>query len=265
MGALGASCRNCEMCCQDLEAYCSEKVFTHGSIDKHGEPTQGGFCDLMVADEHFLFCWPENLPMDAGAPLLCAGITTYSSMRYFGLDKPGIHVGIVGLGGLGHLAVKFAKAFGAKVTVISTSASKRQEAITKLGADAFLVSSNPEQMQAAASTMDGILDTVSANHPIVHLINLVKPLGKFILLGLPEKPPELPIFPIIMGRKTIAGSANGGLEEIQQMINFAAEHNIFAEVEVIPIDYVNTAMERLKKGDIKYRFVIDIGNSLKSA
>nr|XP_027079343.1 8-hydroxygeraniol dehydrogenase-like [Coffea arabica] len=237
MGALGASCRNCEMCCQDLEAYCSEKVFTHGSIDKHGEPTQGGFCDLMVADEHFLFCWPENLPMDAGAPLLCAGITTYSSMR----------------------------AFGAKVTVISTSASKRQEAITKLGADAFLVSSNPEQMQAAASTMDGILDTVSANHPIVHLINLVKPLGKFILLGLPEKPPELPIFPIIMGRKTIAGSANGGLEEIQQMINFAAEHNIFAEVEVIPIDYVNTAMERLKKGDIKYRFVIDIGNSLKSA
>nr|WIA95137.1 8-hydroxygeraniol oxidoreductase [Gardenia jasminoides] len=264
VGALYASCRNCEMCCQDLEIYCSEKVFTNGSIGKDGKPTQGGFCDLMAADEHFIVRWPENLPMDAGAPLLCAGITTYSPLRYFGLDKPGIHVGIVGLGGLGHLAVKFAKAFGAKVTVISTSASKKQEAITKLGADAFLVSSDPEQMQAAASTMDGILDTVSASHPIVHLINLVKPQGKFILLGLPQKPPELPTFPIVLGRKTVAGSAVGGMKETQEMVDFAAKHNILAEVEVIPMDYVNTAMERLEKGDIKYRFVIDIGNSLKS-
>ncbi|XP_027178242.1 8-hydroxygeraniol dehydrogenase-like isoform X1 [Coffea eugenioides] len=265
VGALLASCRNCDMCAQDLEVYCAQKIFSTGAIDTDGNPTHGGFCDLMVADEHYVIRWPENLPMDAGAPLLCAGITTYSPLRYFGLDKPGIHVGIVGLGGLGHLAVKIAKAFGAKVTVISTSASKMQEAIQKLGADAFLVSSDPEQMKAAVSTMDGILDTVSANHPIVHLLNLLKPQGKLIMLGISEKPPELPTIPVIMGRKTIAGSAIGGMKETQEMVDFAAKHNILADIEIIPIDYANTAMERLKKADVKYRFVIDIGNSLKSA
>ncbi|PIN23667.1 8-hydroxygeraniol dehydrogenase [Handroanthus impetiginosus] len=218
----------------------------------------------MVATEHFIIPWPENLPLDAGAPLLCTGITTYSPLRHFGLDKPGLNVGVVGLGGLGHVAVKFAKAFGTKVTVISTSLSKKEEAISKLGADHFLVSRDPEQMQAAAGTLDGIIDTVSATHPIVPLLSLLKPHGKLVLVGAPEKPLELPAFPLIQGRKIVAGSAIGGIKETQEMVDFAAKHNILPDIEMIPIDYINTAMERLLKADVKYRFVIDIANSLKS-
>ena len=147
VGCLVGSCRSCDMCSQDLENYCSKQILTYSAIDTDGTLTQGGYSNIMVADEHFVVRWPENLPMDIGAPLLCAGITTYSPLRYFGLDKPGVHVGIVGLGGLGHVGVKFAKAFGAKVTVISTSEGKRQEAIGKLGADGFLNSRDPEQLQ----------------------------------------------------------------------------------------------------------------------
>ncbi|GFP96221.1 8-hydroxygeraniol dehydrogenase, partial [Phtheirospermum japonicum] len=198
------------------------------------------------------------------APLLCAGITTYSPLRYFGLDKPGLHVGVVGLGGLGHVAVKFAKAFGTKVTVVSTSLSKKKEAIEKLGADEFLVSSDQEQMQAAAGTLDGIIDTVSAVHPLLPLVTLLKPHGKLILVGVPEKPLELHAYPMIMGRRTISGSGIGGMKETQEMIDFAANHNILPDVEMIPIDYVNTAMKRLANSDVKYRFVIDIARSLKA-
>ena len=147
VGCLVGSCRGCDMCSQDLENYCPKHILTYSAIDTDGTLTQGGYSNIMVADEHFVVRWPENLPMDIGAPLLCAGITTYSPLRYFGLDKPGVHVGIVGLGGLGHVGVKFAKAFGAKVTVISTSEGKRQEAIGKLGADGFLNSRDPEQLQ----------------------------------------------------------------------------------------------------------------------
>ncbi|GFP83962.1 8-hydroxygeraniol dehydrogenase, partial [Phtheirospermum japonicum] len=196
--------------------------------------------------------------------LLCAGITTYSPLRYFGLDKPGLHVGVVGLGGLGHVAVKFAKAFGTKVTVVSTSLSKKKEAIEKLGADEFLVSSDQEQMQAAAGTLDGIIDTVSAVHPLLPLVTLLKPHGKLILVGVPEKPLELHAYPMIMGRRTISGSGIGGMKETQEMIDFAANHNILPDVEMIPIDYVNTAMKRLANSDVKYRFVIDIARSLKA-
>ncbi|XP_027076786.1 8-hydroxygeraniol dehydrogenase-like [Coffea eugenioides] len=264
VGCLVGSCRGCDMCSQDLENYCPKQILTYSAIDTDGTLTQGGYSNIMVADEHFVVRWPENLPMDIGAPLLCAGITTYSPLRYFGLDKPGVHVGIVGLGGLGHVGVKFAKAFGAKVTVISTSEGKRQEAIGKLGADGFLNSRDPEQLQAAAGTMDGIIDTVSAVHPIVPLINLLKPHGKIVMVGVPEKPLEFGTFPLIAGRKTMSGSAIGGLKETQEMIDFAAKHNVLPDVEIVPVDYVNTAMERLLKADVKYRFVIDIGNTLKS-
>nr|WKU61927.1 cinnamyl alcohol dehydrogenase [Rauvolfia serpentina] len=265
VGCLVGSCRKCDMCSQDLENYCPDQILTYSATYTDGTTTYGGYSSLMVADEHFVIRWPENLPMDIGAPLLCAGITTYSPLRHFGLDKPGTHVGIVGLGGLGHVAVKFAKAFGAKVTVISTSEGKKQEAVEKLGADAFLVSRDPEQMQAAAATLDGIIDTVSAVHPILPLVNLLKSQGKLIMVGAPEKPIELPVFPLLLGRKIVAGSAIGGLKETQDMIDFAAKHNILPDVELIPMDYVNTAMERLLKADVKYRFVIDICNTLKSA
>lgn len=263
VGCLSGSCRKCEDCANDLENYCTQQIQTYSSTYYDGSVTQGGYSDIMVTDEHFVVHWPENLPMEA-APLLCAGITTYSPLKHFELDKPGKHVGVVGLGGLGHMAVKFAKAFGAKVTVISTSIGKKDEAIKHLGADAFLVSKDAEQMQAAVKSMDGIIDTVSANHSFVPLLMLLKTNGKLITVGAPEKPQELPAFPLLMGRKTVAGSAIGGMKETQEMVDFAAKNNITPDVEVIPMDYINTAMERLFKSDVKYRFVLDVGNTLKA-
>ncbi|GMP32555.1 hypothetical protein CsSME_00006257 [Camellia sinensis var. sinensis] len=186
-------------------------------------------------------------------------------LRYFGLDKPGLNLGVVGLGGLGHVAVKFAKAFGLIVTVISTFPCKKKEAIEHLGADSLQISTDPNEMQAAMGTLDGIIDTVSAVHSLLPLLGLLKSHGKLVLVGAPEKPFELPAFPLLMGRKIVAGSNIGGMKETQEMIDFAGKHNITADIEVIPADYVNTAMERLSKADVKYRFVIDIGNTLKAA
>ncbi|XP_075104766.1 putative mannitol dehydrogenase [Nicotiana tabacum] len=264
VGCLVGSCRSCENCTNDLENYCSKGIATYNAIYHDGTPTYGGYSDMIVVDEHFVIHVPENMPLAAAAPLLCAGITTYSPLRYFGLDKPGLHIGVVGLGGLGHVGVKFAKALGLKVTVISTSQSKQKEAIEHLGADSFLISTDPDQLQAAMGTMDGILDTVSADHPIHPLIGLLKSHGKLIFLGAPAKPVELPVFSLLMGRKLVAGSGIGGMKETQEMLDFAAKHNITADVEVIPMDYVNTAMERLAKADVKYRFVIDVAKTLKA-
>ncbi|XP_047316248.1 8-hydroxygeraniol dehydrogenase-like [Impatiens glandulifera] len=264
IGCLVGSCRSCENCSQDLENYCSKPIFTYNSIDKDGTPTYGGYSDIMVSDEHFIVKIPDNLPLDAAAPLLCAGITTYSPLRYFGLDKPGTNLGVVGLGGLGHCAVKFAKAFGANVTVISTSISKKNEAIERLGADSFLISSDPDQMKAAIGTLDGIIDTVSAPHALYPLLSLLKSHGKIVLVGAPEKPLDLHSFSLIMGRKIVAGNNIGGIKETQEMIDFAAKHGITADIEVVSIDDVNIAMERLMKADVRYRFVIDIANTLKN-
>nr|GMC67548.1 8-hydroxygeraniol dehydrogenase-like [Ipomoea batatas] len=253
---------SCENCANDLEVYCDKVLVTYNDTET---VTYGGYSDIMVADEHFVVHWPENLPMEA-APLLCAGITTYSPLRFFGLDKPGMHIGVVGLGGLGHMAVKFAKAFGTKVTVISTSVGKKQEAIERFGVDSFLISHEPAQMQAAVGTLDGIIDTVSVVHPILPLLSLLKTNGKLILVGAIEKPLELPVFPILTGgRKLVGASATGGMKETQEMVNFSAKHNITPEVEIVPMDYVNTALDRLVKNDVKYRFVIDVGKTLNAA
>ncbi|KAJ7943759.1 putative Alcohol dehydrogenase [Quillaja saponaria] len=265
VGCMVGSCLSCESCANDLENYCPKLILTYGAKNIDGTITYGGYSDIMVTDEHFVVRIPDNMPLDAAAPLLCAGITVYSPLRYFGLDKPGLHVAVVGLGGLGHVAVKFAKSFGAKVTVISTSPHKMKEAIENLGADSFLVSRDQDQMQAAVGTIDGIIDTVSAAHPLVPLIHLLKNNGKIVMLGAPEKPLELIAFSLIMGRKIVAGSGIGGMKETQEMIDYAAKHKITPDIEVIPIDYVNTAMDRLAKADVKYRFVIDIGNTLKSS
>ncbi|KAK4429432.1 8-hydroxygeraniol dehydrogenase [Sesamum alatum] len=263
VGCLVDSCRKCDQCANNLENYCPKPVSVYNTVLPDGTTTYGGYSDIMVADEDFVIRWSENLPMDKGAPLLCAGITIYSSLRYYGLDEPGLHIGVVGLGGLGHVAVKFIKAFGSKVTVISTSVGKKKEALESLSADAFVVSSYPAEMQAAAGSLDGIIDTVSAHHPIEPLLSLLKPHGKLIILGVPKKPLELPVFSLIMARRTVAGSMVGGLKETQEMIDFAAKHNILPDVEMISMDYVNTAMERLEKADVKYRFVIDVGRTLK--
>ncbi|RWR74094.1 Alcohol dehydrogenase superfamily [Cinnamomum micranthum f. kanehirae] len=264
VGCIVGSCRACPSCKQDSENYCPMMIPTYNAIYHDGTPTYGGYSDMIVVKEHFVVQFPDNLPLNAGAPLLCAGITVYSPLKYFGLSEPGMHLGVVGLGGLGHVAVKFAKAFGVKVTVISTSPSKEKEAIKQLGTDSFLVSRDPKQMEAAMGTMDGIIDTVSATHPLMPLLGLLKSHGKLVLVGLPEKPLELPAIPLVMGRKIVAGSCIGGMKETQEMIDFAAKHNITADIEVIPMDYVNTALERLVKADVRYRFVIDIANTLKA-
>ncbi|GMP32559.1 hypothetical protein CsSME_00006260 [Camellia sinensis var. sinensis] len=265
VGCLVGSCHSCDNCANDLENYCPKMLFTYNSIYYDGTPNYGGYSNIMVADEHFVIRIPDSLPLDGCAPLLCAGITTYSPLKHFGLDQPGMHVGVVGLGGLGHAAVKFAKAFGVKVTVISTSPDKKKEAIERLGADSFLVSRDPTQMQLVMGTMDGIIDTVSAPHPLLPLIGLLKSHGKLILVGAPEKPLELPVFPLLMGRKIVAGSCIGGIKETQEMIDFAAKHNITADIEVIPMDYVNTAMERLVKADVRYRDISQIASLRSSA
>ncbi|XP_050206987.1 probable mannitol dehydrogenase [Mercurialis annua] len=264
VGCMVGSCRSCDNCSNDLENYCSKMILTYAGKYHDGTITYGGYSDIMVADEHFIVRIPESLPLDATAPLLCAGITVYSPLKYYGLDKAGMHIGVVGLGGLGHMAVKFAKAMGAKVTVISTSPNKKQEATERLGADSFIVSRDQDEMQGAMGTMDGIIDTVSAKHPLMPLISLLKTNGKIILVGAPEKPLELLAFPLLGGRKMVGGSGIGGMKETQEMIDFAAKHGITSDVEVISADYVNTAMERLLKADVRYRFVIDVANTMKS-
>ncbi|XP_076911838.1 mannitol dehydrogenase-like [Bidens hawaiensis] len=264
VGYLVGSCRSCENCAIGYEQYCPKQINTHGCTNFDGTLTYGGYADHMVADEHFVLRWPENLPLDSGAPLLCAGITIYSPLRYYGLDKPGQKVGVVGLGGLGHVAVKMAKAFGAEVTVFSTTAAKAKEATQGLKADHFIISKDEQQMQAVMGTLDGIIDTVSANHPIAPLLSALKPHGKLVLVGIPDKPFEVAAFSLIGGRKLVAGSYSGGIKETQEMLDFAAEHGVTADMEKIPIDYVNTAMERLLKSDVRYRFVIDVANSIKA-
>nr|DAD43337.1 TPA_asm: hypothetical protein HUJ06_001567 [Nelumbo nucifera] len=261
VGCLIGSCRRCSNCEQDLENYCPKRINTY-TIFNDGTRNYGGYSDIIVVNEHFVVHFPDNLPLDRGAPLLCAGITVYSPMKYYGLNESGQHLGVVGLGGLGHVAVKFAKAFGMKVTVISRSESKKKEAIERLGADLFLVSSDPEQMQAAMGTMDGIISTFVTPDLITSLIHLLKPHGKLIFLSATDKPVQLPLFPLLTERKLVAGSIIGGLKETQEMLDFAGEHNITSDIEVISMDYVNTAMERLARGDVRYRFVIDIANTL---
>ncbi|XP_027178853.1 probable mannitol dehydrogenase [Coffea eugenioides] len=264
VGVIVGSCKTCDICQQDLENYCPKVILTYNSKDQDGTKTYGGYSDIVVVDQRFVLRFPDNLPADAGAPLLCAGITVYSPMKYYGMTEPGKHLGVAGLGGLGHVAVKLAKAFGLKVTVISTSPKKEVEAIDRLGADSFLLSSDPEKFKAAIGSMDYIIDTIAAVHPLAPLVSLLKMNGKLITVGLPDKPLELPIFPLVLGRKLVGGSDIGGMKETQEMLEFCAKHNIAADIELIRMDQINSAMERLAKSDVRYRFVVDVANSLAS-
>ncbi|KAL2521444.1 putative cinnamyl alcohol dehydrogenase 9 [Forsythia ovata] len=264
VGVIVGSCKTCDICQQDLENYCPKVIFTYNSKDQDGTKTYGGYSDIIVVDQRFVLRIPDNLSSGACAPLLCAGITVYSPMKYYGMTEPGKHLGVAGLGGLGHVAVKFGKAFGLKVTVISTSPKKESEAINRLGADSFLVSSDPAQLKAAMGTMDFIIDTIAAVHPLAPLLGLLKMNGKLVTVGLPDKPLELPIFPLVLGRKLVGGSDIGGMKETQEMLDFCGKHNIIADIEMIRIDYINTAFERLAKSDVRYRFVIDVANTLAS-
>nr|ABK26008.1 unknown [Picea sitchensis] len=264
VGCMVWSCQQCDSCSKDHEQYCEKVVWTYNGIYVDGSPTLGGYSSLMVCDHRFVVKIPECLPFDAAAPLLCAGITVYSPMKYFQMTEPGKSLGVVGLGGLGHMAVKFGKAFGLKVTVISTSPQKEKEAREHLGADNFLISKDQKQMLEAARSLDYIIDTVSADHPLHPIINLLKVNGKLVVVGMPEKPISFHPATVIFGRRFVGGSMIGGVKETQEMLDFCAEHNISCVIESIPMDYVNTAMQRLEKGDVKYRFVIDVTGSFSS-
>ncbi|KAL2940332.1 putative mannitol dehydrogenase, partial [Bienertia sinuspersici] len=235
-----------------MENYCPNMVLTYAGEYYDGTTTYGGYSNEMVANQQYVVRIPDYLPLDASVPLLCAGVTVYSALRYFELDQGDKHVGVVGFGGLGHLAIKFAKAFGLKVSVISSSPSKCKEALECFGAHSFLNSHDQDQIQNTMGTMDGIIDTVSADHSMVPLLGLLKSHGKLIVVGVPEKPLEVPIFNLLAGRKMITGSGIGGMKETQEMMDFAAKHDIKANVEVIPMNYVNIAMDRLSKGDVRY-------------
>ena len=236
---------------------------TYGSADDGylGRPTYGGYSDSIVVTEHFVLHVPTNLDLPAVAPLLCAGITTYSPLKHWKVG-PGQKVGIVGIGGLGHLGVKFANAFGAHVVVFTTSPGKTEDA-KRLGAHEVVISKNPDEMAKHAMSFDFILDCVSAEHDINAYIALLKPEGNITLVGAPEKPLSVSAFSLLFGRKSLSGSPIGSIRETQEMLDFCSEHNITSDVEIIPIQKVNEAYERLLKGDVKYRFAIDMA-SLKS-
>ncbi|HEX8834338.1 MAG TPA: NAD(P)-dependent alcohol dehydrogenase [Abditibacteriaceae bacterium] len=263
IGCMVDSDGTCPHCKAGFEQFCQNVIFTYNSPDKHktAPVTYGGYSDSVVVDERFVLRVPDNLDLAGVAPLLCAGITTYSPLRHWGVTK-GKKVGVVGLGGLGHMGVKFARAFGAHVVVFTTSPDKKEDAL-RLGADEVVVSRNADEMQQHAGSFDFILDTVSANHDINAYLNLLRLDGNITLVGAPEKPLEVAAFSLIMGRRSLSGSNIGGIAETQEMLDFCGEHNITADVEVIPIQKVNEAYERLLKSDVKYRFVIDMA-SLKS-
>nr|XP_043617539.1 probable cinnamyl alcohol dehydrogenase 6 [Erigeron canadensis] len=259
VGCLAASCLECEFCKGSEENYCEKSQFTYNGIFWDGSITYGGYSQMLVADHRYVVHVPESLPMDAAAPLLCAGITVYSPMIDCKLhESTGKRIGIVGLGGLGHVAIKFGKAFGHHVTVISTSPSKEKEARQRLGADDFIVSTDPKQMQSKMRTLDFILDTVAAPHSIGPILELLKVKGTLVLVGAPDKPLELPSFPLIFGKRVVKGSIIGGIKETQEMLNFCGEHNITCEIETVTPDYINEALTRLANNDVKYRFVINI-------
>jgi alcohol dehydrogenase (NADP+) len=262
VGCMVDSDGTCAHCKAGLEQFCPNMILTFNSPDKHlGGFTYGGYSGSIVVDERFVLRVPSNLNLAGTAPLLCAGITTYSPMHHWGVTK-GKKVGVVGLGGLGHMAVKFAHALGAHVVVFTTSPNKKEDAI-RLGADEVVVSRNGDEMKKHAGSFDFILDAVSADHDINAYINLLGVDGNLTLVGAPAEPLAVPAFSLIARRRSFSGSMIGGIAETQEMLDFCGKHNITADVEVIPIQKVNEAYQRLLKSDVKYRFSIDMA-SLKS-
>jgi len=263
VGCMVDSDGTCPNCKAGFEQFCQNAIFTYNSPDKHktAPVTYGGYSNSIVVDQRFVLRVPPNLDLAGVAPLLCAGITTYSPLHHWGVTE-GKKVGVIGLGGLGHMGVKIAHALGAHVVVFTTSPDKTEDAL-RLGADEVVVSRNADEMQKHVGSFDFILDTVSAKHDINAYLNLLQLDGNITLVGAPEKPLEVAAFSLIMGRRSLSGSMIGGIAETQEMLDFCGEHNITADVEVIPIQKVNEAYDRLLKADVKYRFVIDMA-SLKA-
>jgi alcohol dehydrogenase (NADP+) len=263
VGCMVDSCRHCDYCKEGLEQYCEEgNIGTYNSPDKHLDTrTYGGYSERIVVDEDFVLRVPENLNLAATAPLLCAGITTYSPLRHWNVG-PGKKVGVVGIGGLGHMAVKLAKAMGAEVIVFTTSPSKVEDA-KRLGAQDVVLSKDDGQMSRYAGKLHFILDAVSAKHDINVYLNQLRVDGSLVLVGAPEQPLPVAAFSLIPYRRSFAGSLIGGIAETQEMLDFCGKHNIVADIEMINIQEINEAYERLLKGDVKYRFVIDMASLKK--
>lgn len=258
VGCLVDSCRECSNCKKGLEQYCKKgNVGTYNAYEKDGKTvTYGGYSNQIVVHEDFVLHISDKLPLEAVAPLLCAGITTYSPLRHWKVGE-GHKVGVVGLGGLGHMAVKFAVSFGAEVTMLSTSPSKEEDA-RRLGAHKFALTKDPEQVKALKGYFDFIIDTVSAPHDYNAYLGMLDTNGTMICVGVPPAPIELLGFNLLGNRLSIVGSGIGGLPETQEMLDYCAEHNITSDVEVINMNYINEAYERMLKNDVKYRFVIDL-------
>ncbi|WP_222940382.1 NAD(P)-dependent alcohol dehydrogenase [Hymenobacter sp. BT491] len=258
VGCMVDTCRTCSNCEQGLEQYCETHIsFTYNStLQDRQTRTYGGYSNQIVVDENYVLHVSDKLDLAGVAPLLCAGITTYSPLRQWNAG-PGKRVGVVGLGGLGHMAVKLAAAMGAEVTVLSTSSSKEADA-KALGAHKFVVTKDAEQLKATQNYFDLIINTVGANIDFNAYLMLLRLDGTMVMVGLPPEAPQIGIFPLVGQRRRLAGSHIGGIKETQEMLDFCAEHNIVSDVEVISIDYINEAYERMIKSDVKYRFVIDL-------
>ncbi|MEU9911703.1 NAD(P)-dependent alcohol dehydrogenase [Streptomyces sp. NPDC051001] len=257
VGCMVDSCRECDNCKAGLEQYCTGggMIGTYNAVGKDGEPTYGGYAEKIVVDENYVVRIPEGLGLDEAAPLLCAGITTYSPLKHWNAG-PGKKVAIVGMGGLGHMGVKIAHALGAEVTVLSQSLRKKDDGL-KLGADHYYATSDETTFKELAGTFDLILSTVSAPLSLDAYLSLLKTDGAFVNVGAPEEPVALNLFSVIGGRKTLAGSGIGGIQETQEMLDFCAEHGFGAEIELIRADEINEAYERVLASDVRYRFVID--------
>lgn len=260
VGCMVDSCGTCPDCQEGLEQYCPTFTLTYNSPDPHtGAMTYGGYSNRIVVDERFVLRISDKLHLPAVAPLLCAGITTYSPLRHWGVG-PGQKVGVVGLGGLGHMGVKFAHALGAEVVMFTTSPGKAADA-KRLGADEVVISRNPEEMKRHLNSFDFILNTVAAPHNLDAFLELLKRDGTMCLVGAPENPhPSPTVFNLIFRRRRLAGSLIGGIRETQEMLDFCAEHGIVSDIELIPIQQINEAYERMLRGDVKYRFVIDLAS-----
>jgi uncharacterized zinc-type alcohol dehydrogenase-like protein len=258
IGCLVDSCRSCDKCKKGLEQYCENgSVGTYNGIERDGKTiTYGGYSKQIVTDENFVLHVSEKLPIEGVAPLLCAGITTYSPLRHWKVGK-GHKVGVLGLGGLGHMAVKFAASFGAEVTMLSTSPKKEEDA-KRLGAHKFALTKDPSSLKALGNYFDFIIDTVSAPHDYNIYLGMLNTDGVMICVGAPPEPAQIPAFNLIFQRRSIGGSLIGGLPETQEMLDYCAEHNIVSDVEVIAMKDINEAYERMLNGDVRYRFVIDM-------
>jgi alcohol dehydrogenase (NADP+) len=258
VGCMVDSCRRCQDCKEGLEQFCEGMILTYNSEDKHtSDVTYGGYSTTIVVDQDFVLRISEKLDLAASAPLLCAGITTYSPIRHWKVGK-GQKVGVVGLGGLGHMAVKFANAFGAEVVLFTTSPSKADDA-KRFGAHEVVVSRDEEAMKRQMKSFDFILDTASGSHDLNRYLDLLKHDGTLILVGIPPEPAPIGAVPLVRRRRSLAGSLIGGIAETQEMLDFCAERGITCEIEMIPMEKINEAYERMLKSDIKYRFVIDVG------